>query len=173
MKLATSYFYQIRNFKKNMIPVSTAISDPDWFHASLGNNHVFKDKRGILNGIRCLPIIDCGKAAQNRGSCRGPEECEHKSPNCPFLEGYRDELFENLKYTQMMNDFEELAENYKRTEGIEEEIIIVLIVYEVPTNPCSERGTLQHYFKLHGVECEELHYPIQEFDIVHDNSFDF
>lgn len=28
MKIRTSYFYQIRNFKKNMIPVSTAMWDP-------------------------------------------------------------------------------------------------------------------------------------------------
>lgn len=28
MKIAISYFYQIRNFKKNMIPVSTALYDP-------------------------------------------------------------------------------------------------------------------------------------------------
>lgn len=28
MKIRVSYFYQIRNFKPNMIPMSTAISDP-------------------------------------------------------------------------------------------------------------------------------------------------
>ena len=28
MKLRLSYFYQIRNFKPNMIPMSTAMSDP-------------------------------------------------------------------------------------------------------------------------------------------------
>ena len=32
MKIRISYFYQVRNFKPNMIPMSTAISDPAWFH---------------------------------------------------------------------------------------------------------------------------------------------
>lgn len=56
MKLAISYFYQIRNFKKNMLPLSTAVSDPAWFHENLNNNHIFIDKRGIINGIRILPL---------------------------------------------------------------------------------------------------------------------
>lgn len=173
MKLATSYFYQIRNFKKNMIPVSTAISDPNWFHASLGENHIFKDKKGILNGIRCLPIIECGKAAQNCGFCKGPNECQYKPYNCPFLEEYRDRLYEDIPYTFLMNSFEELAENYKKKENIEEEIIIVLIVYETPDNPCSERNTLQLFFKKHGLECNELEYPIQKPEPIPRGEFDF
>ena len=56
MKLAISYFYQIRNFKKYMLPLSTAVSDPSWYHENLNNNHIFIDKRGIINGIRILPL---------------------------------------------------------------------------------------------------------------------
>ena len=36
MKIYTSYFYQIRFFKPNMIPLSTAKYDPSWFHKGLG-----------------------------------------------------------------------------------------------------------------------------------------
>ena len=61
MEIRTSYFYQIRNFKKNMLPVSTAIYDPKWYHHNLGYNNIFEDKRGILNGLRILPIIDARK----------------------------------------------------------------------------------------------------------------
>lgn len=32
MKILISYFYQIRFFKPNMIPLSTAAFDPKWFH---------------------------------------------------------------------------------------------------------------------------------------------
>lgn len=32
MKLALSYFYQIRFFKRYMLPVSTTCLDPDWYH---------------------------------------------------------------------------------------------------------------------------------------------
>ena len=48
----------------------------------------------------------------------------------------------------MYNDMLTLAKNYKETENIEEEIILVLIVYETPTNPCSERKALQDYFNI-------------------------
>ena len=39
MKIYTSYFYQIRNFKPNMIPVSTAISDPFWYRPPAGKEY--------------------------------------------------------------------------------------------------------------------------------------
>ena len=36
-----------------MIPVSTAMWDPKWFHDFTGDeDYIFKDKRGIYNGIR-------------------------------------------------------------------------------------------------------------------------
>ena len=56
----------------------------------------------------------------------------------------------------------ELAESYKQTENIKEEIILVFIVYETPTNPCSERQALINYFNSKGIECKELKYPIKE-----------
>jgi len=37
---------------------------------------------------------------------------------------------------------------------------IVLIVYEAPNNPCSERKILQEYFNNHEIECKELEYSI-------------
>ena len=43
----TSYFYQIRNFKPNMIPLSTALWDPKWFHKNKGHSFQFKDKNGV------------------------------------------------------------------------------------------------------------------------------
>ena len=60
-----------------------------------------------------------------------------------------------------MSSFEDLAIRYKKHEYIDDEITIVLIVYETPKNPCSERGALIDYFNSHGVECKELDYPIK------------
>lgn len=60
----------------------------------------------------------------------------------------------------MMSDIENLAERYAIANNINEEIIIVLIVYETPNNPCSERKPLQDFFNSHGIECKELEYPI-------------
>ena len=155
MKIMISYFYQIRNFKKNMIPMSTAIWDPQWYHAGLGHQHTFYDKRGILNGLRLLPIIT---QAQGEGLC----PCKTKNPSsCKFLQHYRTCL-ERIDFEKMMRGIEGFAKQYKIDNNIQEEIIMVLIVYETPDNKCSERQSLINYFNAHGVECKELEYPIQQ-----------
>ena len=51
---------------------------------------------------------------------------------------------------------EQMAERYKEIHKIEEEIIMTLIVYETPNNPCSERGPLIDYFKSKGIEVKEF-----------------
>lgn len=160
MKIRTSYFYQIRNFTRNMIPISTAIWDPAWYHNFTKDyNHLFKDRRNILNGLRIESIIE-----QGRHSNHGPEICpcdKKEYQTCSFLKQYRQNL-ENIDFEYMYNDMLTLAKNYKETENIEEEIILVLIVYETPTNHCSERKALQDYFNSKGIECTELKYPIKE-----------
>ena len=171
MKIRTSYFYQIRNFKKNMIPVSTAIWDPKWFHDFTEDySYLFKDKREILNGLRAESIIE-----QGRQSNQGPDicPCENKKyETCSFLRQYRENL-EKIDFDKMMADMEVLANRYAIANKIEEEIIIVLIVYETPTNPCSERKPLQDFFNAHGVECKELDYPINNPVPIKDEPFDF
>lgn len=158
MKVRTSYFYQIRNFKRNMVPISTAIWDPAWFHNFTGDySHIFYDRRKILNGLRLESIIE-----QGRHSNHGPDvcPCEHKKYNtCSFLNNYRKNL-ENIDFNKMYNDMLDFAKNYKKEEEIDEEIILVLIVYETPKNLCSERQPLIDYFNNHGIECKELDYPI-------------
>lgn len=160
MKLAVSYFYQIRNFKRNMIPLSTAIYDPKWYHDFTRDyNYLFKDKRGIVNGLRLLPVIECGRQAT---SCHGPQNCQEtsNSPDCTFLNSYRNNL-EQLSFEDLIHGLQDLEEKYKKKEHIDDEIIIVLIVYETPENPCSERKVLIDYFNAHGVPCVELEYPIK------------
>lgn len=163
MKIRTSYFYQIRHFKKNMIPISTCLFDPDWFHNFTQDyNYIFYDNRHILNGLRLETIIE-----QGRHSNHGPDICPCESKNyqtCSFLKQYRDNL-ENINFNNMVQDMQKFANNYKENENIDEEIILVLIVYEAPNNHCSERYALQDYFTSHGIECFELEYPIQQFEI--------
>lgn len=159
MKVRTSYYYQIRNFTKNMIPVSTTISDPDWYHHFTHNyDTIFRDKRGVINGLRLDPIIECGRAAE---SCRGRDQCNNKpSPPCPFLASYKNNLNNFIDFEALMKDLQFLADSYQKYYKINNEIYIVLMVYEAPQNPCSERQTLIDYFNEHGVECKELTYPI-------------
>lgn len=171
MLIRTSYFYQIRNFERNMIPVSTAVFDPKWFHNFTGDyNYVFKDKRGIWNGLRCESIIEQGRKS-NHGSEICP--CENKDYNtCSFLSNYRKNL-ENIDFDKLLENLNKLVEKYQQEENINDEIIIVFIVYEVPTNPCSERQPLIDYFNSHGIECKELDYPINNLTAIKDEPFDF
>lgn len=152
MKIMISTFHNIRNFTQNMIPISTAVWDPKWFHDFKGPDHVFKDKRGIYNGLRYLslsPGITC------EGLCRGPEDCGNTPDSCPFLTAYKKQL-DNLNFDTMVDELTSMAlliENHEQFEG---EPIIVLLVYEKPDNPCSERSALRAWFKEHGYELEEV-----------------
>lgn len=158
MKLATSYFYQIRNFKNYMIPVSTAMFDPVWFHKN-DMNGVYKDKNNVYNGIRFEELAP-GKSCN--GLCKGTKICKIKNPKeCEFLKQYEKQL-ENLNIENLIKKCNILANNIKRIEGFYEEPIIVFIVYESYTNECSERNTILSMFNKNNIEISELKYPIQE-----------
>lgn len=151
MKINTSYFYQIRNFKPNMIPISTAMSDPAWYKPPKGQEY-YIDKRGIICGLRYEPLIvqPCGPLIQ----C----PCQfHKvgNPYCSFLTEYRRALYEQVDKERTLNAFHTCAYKMANKYCFSKEPIIVLIVYETPDNPCSERKALQEFFN-----CEELRYPI-------------
>ena len=168
MKLRLSYFYQIRNFKPNMIPMSTAMSDPAWYHDFQDSDHIFVDKRGILNGLRLKPIIV--QNADGEHHC----PCEVKDPaHCPLTASYEQAL-ELIDLPNMMKGIETFCDNYCKENNIKEEPIAVLMVYEAPNNPCSERHSLLKYFNNHGIECKELDYPIDKPQItIQDKPFDF
>ena len=137
MKIATSYFYQIRNFKPNMIPVSTAMSDPKWYRPPAGKQW-YIDKRGIVCGLRYEPLI-----VQPYGTHICP--CENKPLSaCPTMLEYKDLLHTLVDKEQTLKAFEYCLNKFNADT-------IVLIVYEAPTNPCSERYALQEFFK-----CKEL-----------------
>lgn len=133
MTIYTSYFYQVRFFPENLIPLSTAVGDPAWFHDGKGNNYQFKDKRGVINGIRAS-IFAPGPDLS--GYCS--ETCGMEPESCDFLLRY---------YTQLSQlDFEEVIERFRRlrakillAEPNLKDINFALLVHEAPTNKCSER----------------------------------
>ena len=147
IKIYTSYFYQIRNFKQNMIPISTCLSDPKWFKPPKGKEY-YIDKRGIICGLRYEPLI-----VQSQGTHYCP--CENKKAlngKCPTMQEYR-QLLETVDFNRMIKAFNFCLNKFNKDT-------IVLIVYEAPNNFCSERESLQNYFISHGLECNELKYPI-------------
>ena len=149
MKIATSYFYQIRNFKPWMIPVSTAISDPAWYKPPNGEEY-YIDKRGIICGLRYEPLV-----VQLNGTHGCPCEDRSEAPACPTMLEYERLLNSLVDKDRTLKAFNYCANKFKRPFD-EEEPIIVLMVYETPKNPCSERYALQRFFN-----CKELEYPIK------------
>ena len=142
INIYTSYFYQIRNFKTNMIPVSTAISDPVWYRPPADKEY-YIDKRGIVCGLRYEPLI-----VQTQGTHICPCESRSDAPYCPTMMEYRQLLEKLVDKEKTLKAFEYCCNKFNADT-------IVLIVYEAPNNLCSERWVLQEFFS-----CKELEYPI-------------
>ncbi len=151
LKIYTSYFYQVRFMKPYHIPCSTALWDPKWFHGFQGSEHIFRDKNGVLNGLRAemfAPGPWCSDL------CRGPEMCNQKPDSCGFLRAYRSQ-FADLDIAEVMSLFEGLAGKMKEYLGLDREPEFILLFHEAPNNPCSERVVVQEWFKANGVLVEE------------------
>ena len=152
MEIYTSYFYQVRFMKPNMIPLSTAVWDPKWFHQNKGQEFVWKDKNGVYNGLRA-PVFAPGPLCENL--CRGPETCVTRDPHtCLFLNTYRYQL-DQLDFDNIVARCESMGKRIQNLEKFEEEPIIMLLVHEAPQNPCSERRVIQEWFAANGKEVVE------------------
>ena len=126
-----------------MIPVSTCISDPAWFKPPKEKEY-YIDKRGIVCGLRYEPLI-----VQREGTHGCPCDAKDLAPVCPTM----------LEYEQLLNLLiykEKTLKAFKYCLNKFNADTIVLIVYEAPNNPCSERYALQKFFN-----CKELEYPIK------------
>ena len=133
MQIYTSYFYQIRNFTSNIIPVSTAMSDPIWYRPPQDKEY-YIDKRGIICGLRYEPLI-----VQCQGTHICPCEDKSSAPFCPTMKEYYELLCSFVDKEKTLKAFEFCCNKFNADT-------IALIVYEAPTNPCSERWALQKFF---------------------------
>jgi len=144
MKIYTSYYYQIRNFPPNLVGLSTAIWPPKYIN--LGE----KDKRGVL-------VVDCPPlkpGAECEGLCAG--KCNPKHPqDCSFLQVYYQQLCK-LDFNDFINHLKKLKFEFCKNELLDD-VDFALIVFETPTNPCSERFPLQNWMRKNGIEIEEWH----------------
>lgn len=152
MAIYTSYFYQVRFMRPTDIPMSTAVWDPKWFHDFKGQDYMFLDKRGVLNGLRAsmfAPDDTC------KDLCRGLENCPGRGqPICQFLSNYRKQL-DKLDAHQLSKFLEQLAPMLQKATGNPGPFNHILLLHEAPTNPCSERGVIQQWFAAAGITVEE------------------
>lgn len=151
MKLYTSYFYQIRFFSPNIVPMSTALYDPKWYHNHRGPNHVYLDKRQVINGIRIEsfhPDNTCADLCHGRPCDSTPDQCE-------FLRRYRAQL-DKIDFDEFIKWCKRFAKIYRKSMNLKDEVSLAFIFHETPDNPCSERVVFQQWFQDH-------HYQIEEF----------
>lgn len=159
MKVAVSYFAQLRNFKKNMIPISTAVWDPKWFHDNKGVDYRFIDARGVLNGLRCKDLAP-GKNCE--GLCKGRNNgCDAEPNSCAFLKTYREQLADIDKgaFRRYVSKTAFFAADAVDVDM--DDVIVVFMVYEKYDNPCSEREALLEFLRDCGYDANELEYPIK------------
>ena len=134
----------VRHFKANQIGVSTAIWKPKYW--SYGQN-----KYGSVTGIEEKSLSPSYIDQFCSHDCRYKELL----PVCPFIKAYTDYLKTVDFNNYLLPEFERIAEDVRKINNFEGEPEIILLVYETPDNPCSERGPLMEYFKAHGVIVEE------------------
>lgn len=155
MRIYTSYFYQIRFFTPNMIPLSTALWDPKWYHANHDASYVFRDKRGVFNGMRYQPLMP-GHSCD--GECRGREQCNNLNPlECDFLRHYKEQL-DQINFQDFLSEMKAIADSTATLiNASSDEMIICIIFHEAPSNPCSERVMVQQWFKDNNFPINEWH----------------
>ena len=141
MKIYTSYWYQVRNFPKNLVGLNTTVWPPKY--RPLG-----QDNRGVWV-IDC-PLLKPGPACE--GLCNG--KCAEKHPqNCSFLKTYYSQL-EEIDFTKFTNSLNDLKDKICAGEGFED-IDFALIVFEPPSRSCSERDPLTKWLNSHNIEVKE------------------
>lgn len=134
------------------IPMSTAVWDPKWFHDFQDQEHMFRDKRGVLNGLRAsmfAPDDTC------KDLCRGPQFCSIVDPSsCKFLVAYRKQL-DKLDARRFVAFLEQLTPMLIDATGQSGPFNHILMLHEAVGNPCSERAVIQQWFKDAGIEVTE------------------
>lgn len=131
----------------NHIPLSTAVSDPAWFHQFVGLQEHFVDKRQVINGLRAPMFAPQGV---NSRLCVGVQKCSDDPYKCRFLQAYEEQL-NDLCLQKVLEYFGSVADYARSLTHFEGEPEIMLLVHEAPSNPCSERRGIQNWFQKHGI----------------------
>lgn len=146
MKWSITYYYNIIFMKSNQLPLSTAMWPPKFFAktSKVSNAHI-NDKDVIL-GLTIHEFVP-------QQQCECP--CEKKDwQHCYFIKTYYEQL-SKLDFDKVILKYETFA---KKTSSLLDSNIdeIVLLVYEKPDNPCSERIALKRLFAEHNIELKEM-----------------
>lgn len=156
MRFATSYFYQIRNFRVYadrkagsriaMVPISTALYDPKWYekHDANGKRTVWVDKNNIINGYNDHHL----NPDPHSDYCI---RCDKHNPSgpCQFIKEYSEKLskIDAKKFLSYYQYLEKAISKFyfEKLNDPPDEVEFVFIVHEPPWKECSERKPLQEF----------------------------
>ena len=161
IQVYTSYFYKIRFFDEHIIPFSTAMWDPKWYHDNKGPLHCFKDKRNVINGLKAKMLVP---GISLSGLCNGPGSCSFKDSSiCEFLKGYENQInqYDAIKIIDYLKKVGQQASiDLKIFDKDDKEnldkIIPALIFFETPQNPCSERIKIIEWLARYNIITKEF-----------------
>lgn len=158
LKFYISYFYKVRKMSSNLLPMSTAVWDPKWFHDNKGPEHRFIDKNGVINGVRMnglmMPMYAYEQLIKEGNECRPYCPLEGNS-SCPFMEKYAECVRKRYSDFEKFVAFcEGYADFVSRVMGNRIDAIVFL-VHEAPWKKCGERPVLQEWFAENGYELKE------------------
>lgn len=149
MKICSSYFYQVRHFSRDAVPLSTAKYDPKWYHNNGSKHTLFYDKRGVLNGCR----FECFVPGHSCDDLCSGKPCKETPDSCNFLSAYRDQIY-HLNFNQVIKALKKQERVFMEALDVPE-ITFVLLFHEKPDNPCSERVIVKQWFHDNGYELNE------------------
>ena len=130
----TSYFYKLRFFEHNMLPVSICMWDPKWYQ---GMNY-----KGLAPK-QYDPEIDCEQCIKDHS-----DEDNYFNLNCNYLTNYRKQL-SHYSIKNTLNDIIRLADKFYDFDkkAINNEIYLIFMGFETSAKKCSERFTLSNWIQ--------------------------
>lgn len=146
MKWSITYFYNVRYMKSNQLPLSTAMWPPDFFAKSSKKNVAHLNNKGVILGLTIHEFVP---------QCSYECPCKKKDyKHCSFLEEYYEQL-SKLNFDEVIASYKNFTDELADITSMKIDEII-LLVYEKPDNPCSERTILKKIFAKHGIELKEM-----------------
>ena len=84
---------------------------------------------------------------------RSPSNVCHTIWDCNFLQTYRKQL-DNIDINKFLDNLFRLKKKIEVEENLNQ-VSFAFIVFEAPTNPCSERWPIQDWLRANNIKIEE------------------
>lgn len=159
IKRYITYYSNLRNLTPNCLPLSTAIYPPVYFKVKGWKD---KDELYHQNLTREYGLWIGGQATELVPMIKEDDAgcpCTTKDPSkCGFLRDYAAQL-DKIDFKKFIHYYEELLVPQVNEVSNTPVDSLVVLVFEKPDNPCSERSAIIPWFRKNGIDIEEWAAP--------------